>query len=203
MRTAVIVLKLAGPVPVMHADYIGVDRGTLALLKQNLPCTLAIGDFDSVNLEEMVQIENHAAEVIKLNPVKNDTDSEAALNEALKRGYDQIYLIGALGGRADHALINLRLVYQHPGKVILLDEQNRIEAYSAGVYAIKKENYAFIGFFTETEAEISLQDFKYPLTKQILTPQDLYTVSNELIEDTGTVTVHQGVVIVIQSKDQR
>jgi thiamine pyrophosphokinase len=48
------------------------------------------------------------------------------------------YLIGAMGGRADHALINLRLVYQHPGKVILLDDQNRIEAYSAGVYADKK-----------------------------------------------------------------
>lgn len=202
MSTVIIALKLAKNIPNMDADYIGVDKGTLCLLQQNLPVTLAIGDFDSVNTEEMKQIEAAVKEVIHLPCIKNDTDSEAAIKAAIQRGYNLIYLIGALGGRADHEYVNLRLAYQHPLQIILLDEQNRIEAYTPGTYQIKKEKYAYIGFFTEDEAEISLENFKYNLSWRKLKRQDLYTVSNEVIGEEGTLTVHHGTVLVIQSKDE-
>ena len=202
MSAVIVALKLAKQMPKIKADYIGVDKGTLALLQQHLPVTLAIGDFDSVNEEEMQQIETSVTEVIHLPCVKDDTDSEAAIQEALRRGYDEIYLVGALGGRADHAYVNLRLAYQHQQKIILWDEQNRMEAFTEGTYQIKKENYTYIGFFTEEEAEISLENFKYDLTHRRLTKQDLYTVSNEVNGEEGTLTVHHGTVLVIQSKDE-
>lgn len=202
MSAVIVALKLAKNIPNMDVDYIGVDKGTLSLLKQNLPVTLAIGDFDSVNTEEMKQIETAVKEVIHLPCIKNDTDSEAAIKEAIQRGYNLIYLVGALGGRADHEYVNLRLAYQHPLHVILLDGQNRIEAYTQGTYQIEKENYAYISFFTEDEAEISLENFKYKLSWRKLKRQDLYTVSNEVIGEEGTLTVHHGTVLVIQSKDE-
>lgn len=202
MPSVIIALKLAVEIPQGAYDYIGVDKGTLQLIEQNLPVKLSIGDFDSVNANEMECIKEHAEELKVLNPIKDDTDSEAALKEALRRGYDRIILIGALGGRADHTLINLRLAFQHPGRVILQDEQNRIEAYAEGDYCIKKESYSYIGFFSEEPAEISLENFKYPLTHRILTNQDLYTVSNELCGDSGVLHVHHGTVLVIQSKDE-
>lgn len=201
MSAAVIALKLAGQLPQIDADYIGVDKGTLALIEQGLPVALAIGDFDSVTEQELRLIEEKAAEVIRLKPEKDDTDSEAALRQAMQRGYTTIYLCGRMGGRADHTLINFRLAYQNPGRVILWDEQNSIEAYNAGTYSIKKETYSYIGFFTNDEAEISIDGFKYSLTDRVLTKDDLYTVSNEWVRDTGTLTVRQGTVLVIRSKD--
>jgi len=203
MPTAIIALKLTEKIPPLEGDFIGVDRGTLALINQHFPIKLAIGDFDSVDAGELKCIEKNAQETIHLNPIKDDTDSEAALNEALRRGYDRIILLGAMGARADHALINLRLVYQHPSSVILLDDQNRIQSFGAGVYQIKKENYTYISFFTDEEAEISLENFKYPLTHCRIGHRDLFTVSNEITGEQGTLTVHHGVVLMIQAKDKR
>ena len=202
MSAVIVALKLADKIPAGAYDYIGVDKGTLALITQGLPVKLAIGDFDSVTEEEMKTIQAYAKEVIALNPIKDDTDSEAALKEALKRGYDEVIFLGATGGRADHAFINMRLAEQHPGRVILLDEQNRMQAYSEGSYRIKKENYAYIGFFTEDTAEISLENFKYPLEHRTISNKDLYNVSNEITGDAGILHVHQGTVLVIQSKDE-
>jgi thiamine pyrophosphokinase len=203
MPSAVIVLKLAKSIPAGNQDYIGVDKGTLLLMAKGLPCRLAIGDFDSVTEEELIKIKAYAQEVVQLNPVKDDTDSEAALREAKKRGYTKIIFAGALGGRSDHALINLRLAEQNPGLVILQDAQNRIEAFCKGSYEIKKENNAYFSFFTEDTAEISLEGFKYPLQHRMITNKDLYTVSNELLVDKGTLTVHQGIVLMIAANDER
>lgn len=203
MPTAVIALKLTAGIPACHADYIGVDSGTLALIKQGIPVKLAIGDFDSVDAQEMKLIEDHSEEIIRLNPIKNDTDSEAAMHAAFERGYDHIIFLGALGGRADHAIVNLRLAYQHPLAISLLDDDNLITAFAEGTYVIKKENYTYISFFTEDEAEISLQNFKYSLDHCVINSRDLYTVSNELTEDTGILSVHRGIVLMVQAKDHK
>ncbi|NLH63710.1 MAG: thiamine diphosphokinase [Erysipelotrichaceae bacterium] len=202
MPTAVIALKLTDAVPQIEGDYIGVDKGTVALLAHGIKAKLAIGDFDSVDEREMQQIRENIPEVISLNPIKDDTDSEAAFNEAVRRGYDRIIFLGALGGRADHTLINLRLAYQHPGLVTLIDEQNTAEAFIPGTYEIKKEDHAYISFFTEDDAEISLEGFKYPLSHCHLTEKDLFTVSNELNQAVGHFTIHHGTVLMIQSKDK-
>ena len=51
-------------------------------------------------------------------------------------------------------------------------------------------------------SSISLENLKYDLTHRRLTKQDLYTVSNEVNGEEGTLTVHHGTVLVIQSKDE-
>ena len=40
----------------------------------------------------------------------DETDTELALRAALERGAEEIYLLGALGGRLDHSLANLLLL---------------------------------------------------------------------------------------------
>ena len=42
----------------MEADYIGIDRGALQCVRQNIKMVMALGDFDSVSEEEFALIQN-------------------------------------------------------------------------------------------------------------------------------------------------
>ena len=201
METSVaIILKRCESIPTAE-KYIGVDKGALTLARNGKRMLLAIGDFDSVEESDLAYIKEYSDTLIQLNPIKDDTDSEAAVIYAIQKGYQKIHLYGGLGGRLDHAMINLRLVSRFPETVYLHDQNNFIYSLAEGVHSIEKCDYTYISFFTEDEATISLEGFKYPLDKQQLTNKDTYTTSNEILEDSGIVTVHAGKVTVIQSKD--
>ena len=201
METSVaIILKRCESIPTAE-NYIGVDKGALTLARNGKRMLLAIGDFDSVEESDLAYIKEYSDTLIQLNPIKDDTDSEAAVMYAIQKGYQKIYLYGGLGGRLDHAMINLRLVSRFPETVYLHDQNNFIYSLAEGVHSIDKRDYTYISFFTEDEATISLEGLKYPLDKQQLTNKDTYTTSNEILEDRGIVTVHAGKVTVIQSKD--
>jgi thiamine diphosphokinase len=201
METSVaIILKRCESIPTAE-NYIGVDKGTLTLARNGKRMLLAIGDFDSVEESDLAYIKEYSDTLLQLNPIKDDTDSEAAVMYAIEKGYQKIHLYGGLGGRLDHAMINLRLVSRFPETVYLHDQNNFIYSLAEGVHSIDKRDYTYISFFTEDKATISLEGFKYPLDKQQLTNKDTYTTSNEILEDRGIVTVHAGKVTVIQSKD--
>ena len=201
METSVaIILKRCESIPTAE-NYIGVDKGALTLARNGKRMLVAIGDFDSVEESDLAYIKEYSDTLIQLNPIKDDTDSEAAVMYAIEKGYQKIHLYGGLGGRLDHAMINLRLVSRFPETVYLHDQNNFIFSLGEGVHSIDKRNYTYISFFTENEATISLEGLKYPLDKQQLTNKDTYTTSNEILEHRGIVTVHAGQVTVIQSKD--
>ena len=201
METSVaIILKRCESIPTAE-NYIGVDKGALTLARNGKRILLAIGDFDSVEESDLAYIKEYSDTLLQLNPIKDDTDSEAAVMYAIEKGYQKIHLYGGLGGRLDHAMINLRLVSRFPETVYLHDQNNFIYSLAEGVHSIDKRDYTYISFFTEDKATISLEGLKYPLDKQQLTNKDTYTTSNEILEDRGIVTVHAGKVTVIQSKD--
>ena len=201
METSVaIILKRCTRIPSAE-NYIGVDKGALTLARNGKRMLLAIGDFDSVEESDLAYIKEYSDTLLQLNPIKDDTNSEAAVMYAIEKGYQKIHLYGGLGGRLDHAMINLRLVSRFPETVYLHDQNNFIYSLAEGVHSIDKHEYTYISFFTEDEAIISLEGLKYPLDKQQLTNKDTYTTSNEILEDRGIVTVHAGKVTVIQSKD--
>ncbi len=81
---------------------IAVDSGLNNLIKSNIKPNVVIGDFDSLGY---VPID---CEVIKLPVKKDDTDTHFAVNYAIKNGYYDIIVTGALGGRLDHTLANLQ-----------------------------------------------------------------------------------------------
>ncbi len=201
MQYVVIVLNDKIDVPKVDADYVGVESGALKLLKENLPIKFAIGDFDSIQKEDADLIKDYADDFIELPNEKDCTDSEAAIRECIKRGYEKIFILGGLGNRVDHEIVNLRLIMEYPQDIILHNETNRILSLSEGEYQIEKDDYPYISFFAKDEAIISLDGFKYPLQQKTITKDDLYTVSNEILNENGKILIEKGIVLVIQSKD--
>ena len=55
-------------------------------------------------------IDKHCYKLIKLDPVKDISDSEAAVNLAKELGYEEIIILGGLGNRMDHSYVNLKLM---------------------------------------------------------------------------------------------
>ena len=81
------------------------DSGYAYAATLGLRADAVLGDFDSYTLENVHE------ENITVFPTRKDyTDSEIAVMYALERGYEDITLIGALGGRIDHALGNVHLL---------------------------------------------------------------------------------------------
>lgn len=86
-------------------------RGFHCSLRCGLPATperldlrpdLIVGDFDSAPRPKAEH------ETIVLPHVKDDTDTQYAARWLLEHGYDEITLLGALGGaRLEHTLANL------------------------------------------------------------------------------------------------
>ena len=198
---AVIALKLCDGLPDIEADYIGADAGALWLARRGIRMKLAIGDFDSVSESDMTLIGDMSEQVIRLNPIKNDSDSESALRHAAEMGYEKIWLACSMSGRMDHTYVNFRLAMMFPGQAVLYDRQNRIMAYGPGRHVIARDGYAYFSVFASEKACISLAGMKYPLDHTVIGPDDIYTLSNEIEREEGILEVHEGLVLVMQCRD--
>jgi thiamine pyrophosphokinase len=187
--------------PHLEGDYIGIDRGALLLARHHIPMRFAIGDFDSIDEQGKKLIRAYTDEIIQLDPIKDESDTEAALNEAIERGYDEIVLWGGLGGRFDHALVNLKLAQRH-ACLRLLDAQNEIYTLAKGKHTLVKTEKPYLSLFALEDSEISLHGFNYPLDHAVMTPDTTLGLSNQLTEKKAQIDVHVGKLLVIRSQDK-
>jgi len=181
--------------PLRDDDYIiAVDQAVSNLYKQRVKIDLAVGDFDSLSNQSMLNSLN----VIRLNPVKDITDTNQALIEGMRLNPDEIFMIGGIGGeRIEHFMVHTMFFKQFP-KLVIKDEKSTLFLIGEGVHVLKNHDYnTFIGY---PEAVLSLSGFKYQLDHYRLNPYDPLCISNEVINHEGTVTVHQGHILAIISK---
>lgn len=77
LKTVVLACKLTDDIPNFDCDYIGVDKGALVLSNKGIMMERAAGDFDSIGWKDLKLIDKHCYKLIKLNPVKDLSDSQA------------------------------------------------------------------------------------------------------------------------------
>lgn len=185
---------------------IGVDRGALTLVKQGIRPHLAIGDFDSVTESEFELIKENALEMFELPAEKNETDTEVALNVAIAKQATEVFIYGALGGRIDHSLANIRLLLQFAKKgmsITLVNQKNALTVLSPGQHEIKHPGLPYISFFAleSTVENLTLKHLKYPLQNYTLAQDDIRCISNETIEPLFNVSFSNGYLLMIYSRD--
>ncbi len=158
---------------------------------------LIVGDFDS---SENPHLE---AETIVLPCVKDDTDTVFAVKEAVRRGFDDVLLIGVIGGRLDHTLGNVSiLVYLDSlgKKGMIIDDYSEMEIVS-GEPAFIDDSFPFFSLLniTGTAKGITVENAKYPLNGAEITCEYQYGVSNEVLpKQTAKVTVAEGKLLLIR-----
>ena len=205
MKKVALVATLANNLDLSDYDiFYGVDKGAYYLASNRINMKYAIGDFDSVTNEQLVMIKEYSENIVTLNPIKDETDLEEALKLALKEGYTNIDIFGALGGRIDHIYANIILLsrYANKAKIALIDENNYITCLNEPIdYVLYKDKYQYISLFTPSKAIVILKGFKYSSNELHLTNTDIIGISNEIINNKAIISLVEGMAILIKSND--
>jgi thiamine pyrophosphokinase len=187
--------------------WIGADRGAYLLGQHDLPLDYAVGDFDSMTEKEKSQVKSSAVQFEEYFSEKDETDLELALNKAFSLQPKKMILFGVTGGRLDHELINIQLLYlivQKGIKGVIIDRQNKIELVLPGKYDVTNDVvYPVISFipFTAEVENLTLTDFYYPLKDHHVSWGSSLCISNKLISKKGTFSFTKGIVLLIKSKE--
>ena len=97
-------------------------------------------------------------------------------------------------------IANLSLLIHRNLPLILMEAKNRIRVLHQGLYKIKKE-YTYLSFIPLKESIISEQGVAYPLERKKLFKEDIYAISNEIVDEYALITIHEGSVLMIEAKD--
>ena len=177
---------------------IGVDKGALFCVLNNIKMDAAIGDFDSIT-DDQLKLVMDSTNCIKLNPIKDNTDTMEAIQ--LASNYDEILLLGGItGNRIEHFYANLLLLKKYP-KLIIKDNNSIIFTANKSL-TLDKTIYKFISIFSLSDNTIiSLNGFKYNLNKYKMLEDDSLGISNEIIDNYGNIDIISGRILIILSKN--
>lgn len=187
--------------------WIGADRGAYVLIEQGIKLDYAVGDFDSIEDFEDKEIQANAMHYLKYPIEKDQTDLEIALLKAFKLKPEKILLFGVTGGRLDHELINIQLLYtivKQGIKGIIVDRQNMLELTTPNKYDVyKDDHYPNISFvpYTKQVKGLSLEGFYYPLENETIQLGSTLCISNKLLSNKGTFFYEEGILLLIKSRD--
>lgn len=132
---------------------------------------------------------------------------DAGLKQAEALGCEEIAVLGATGGRADHMMGNVQLLFQCLQKGVfayLADPQNKIYLLDGEREYQKGQVWGkYISFLPLTERVygITLEGFKYPLKDRDIEIGTSLCISNELSKERGRITFRDGVLICVEAHD--
>ncbi|MUK89478.1 thiamine diphosphokinase [Ornithinibacillus sp. L9] len=189
-------------------DYwIGADRGAYTLLENNINIDFAIGDFDSITMDEKEKIRRAASNFKEFTAEKDETDIELALLQAYELKPTKIMLFAVTGGRLDHTLANIQLLMSIKNRkidAVIIDQQNQVELTLPGKYVVEKDDeYPNISFLpiTDRVKGLTLTGFYYPLTDETIFFGSTRCISNKLLLNNGTFSYSEGILLFIKSRD--
>jgi len=173
---------------------IAADRGLEAFDAAGIAPDILLGDMDSVSEKTLAHMRG-IAEIDRLPCVKDDTDGVHALDVAIARGARHITLLGALGGRMDHALANLMLLvraHRQGAKAQILDEYVRIERVDSVtlIHGARGDTASLLPL--GRVKGVTLQGFFYPLDHHDMDIDYPLGVSNVITADEAAVSVEEG-----------
>ncbi len=175
------------------------DSGYDKAVKADIKPDLILGDFDSVknNLPE-------DCEIIRASTHKDDTDTMLAVKTALMRGYADITLAAATGGRSDHFLANiatLLYIQEHGANGRITGDETDAFILSNSTADIIPDKSRYLSIFAVTDtATVSIKNAEYPLSKYKLSRSYPIGVSNEFCDIPCRVEAEQGIILVMTVK---
>ena len=162
-----------------------------------------IGDMDSIDDDTMRYFDKRKTTILTYPGNKDETDTQLALEYALKLKPDEIFIFGALGGRIDHSLANITLLIMGVKQgvdVKIIDEICELFIVNQqGVVKGKAGDTVSLLPLSSEVAGITLEGFEYPLSDGVMEIGVPYGISNRLIDKKGIITVKSGYLLVIRN----
>jgi thiamine pyrophosphokinase len=185
---------------------IGADGGATAARQYGYIPTLIVGDFDSLH-EPLQDFLDQGSQFIRAKVEKDETDTELAIQNALKLGASHITLLGALGGeRIEHEMANIFLLADFlPVPIRIIDGPSccwLIQGPGSTTIQGQKGDLLSLLPLTMDARGIRTQHLYYPLQGETLHFGKPRGISNVLTEEQAEVSLEQGLLLVIHTEVQ-
>lgn len=185
---------------------IAADGGARHAAVLGLRIDAWVGDGDSADPSLLDALRREGVEVRPVGAEKDESDTELALHEAIRRGATDITILGALGGpRVDHGLANIWLLALPAieGRVAcLLAPATRLRLLSGpGTLSLDGRPGAPVTLlaFDGPAIGITTTGLRYPLDDEDLIGGPSRGLSNERLDATATVALRSGRLLVVES----
>ena len=182
-----------------RVDYrVAADGGANQLYDQNLVPDAVVGDFDSLLPEIRKELPSSNLFHIK---EQNTNDADKAVRHCLKRGFSEIHILGAEGGRNDQFLSNLEILFKYSlqAHLILWTQLERMEF----ILDFWEENLpigttlSLLPLFGGAQCVVT-KGLAYSLKNNDLAPGELPSgVSNSVVANPVSVTLQKGQLLLI------
>ncbi len=188
---------------------IAADSGYLTARHFSVKPHMLLGDLDSLDRSAVSDTELSELEKIIVPSIKDDTDTQLAVDTAISRGAEKIVIIGGLSGRLDHTLSSvfiLEYIAERGIECIMTDGRNRVHILCADgepkrLSVNRGYKYLSLVALTDKCEGVSVSGVYYPLMSVELTRKYSYAVSNEITSEFAEISLERGVMLVIESRD--
>ena len=181
------------------------DGGASHLGKLGILPDILVGDFDSIGERDFDSLLDAGVEVIRFPAEKDATDTQLAVQLAMDRGCDAVILLGATGTRLDHTMANvflLKMLLEAGIKGIIADEHNEIQMINKSISLIREKDVKISLVPVDGKVTgVTTEGLYYPLNDATLEFGTTRGISNEFAEDTASVVIKDGLLLVIKSRD--
>lgn len=182
------------------AFIICADSGYDKAIDAGIIPDLILGDFDSINNTLPDNIE-----ILRSPTHKDDTDTMLAVRTALERGYNNIVLAGACGGRTDHTIANiatLLFIREHGANAFIKGDNTDIYILEDEKITLSSDMSRYLSVFAISDkATVSIKGADYPLDNYVMERSFPIGVSNEFTEHSDcTVEIRSGIAVVMTVK---
>lgn len=172
---------------------IAADGGWRTLAARGITPGLVVGDFDSSECPDGVEVIRHPVE-------KDDTDTALAIREGMVRGYEVFVLHGCTGGRSDHTFGAVQTLYHlaKEGMYGYLVGEDFISTVLVD-RALRFSPRGTVSVFSLTDVSegVCIRGLKYTLENARLTNHVPLGVSNEGNGGEAEICVRRGALLVM------
>ena len=184
--------------------FIFCDGGLSHAESLGIKPNLIVGDFDSCDSDVLSKYEEQC-EIIKLPREKDDTDTLYAVKLAVERGYSDFLILGAMGGRFDHALGNISILLylnELEKTALLVDDYSSMQIVGNKPLLIEDTcSYFSVLTVAGDVSGVTIKNAKYPLENASLSADFQLGISNEVLPGkVAEVSVEHGRVLVVTVK---
>jgi thiamine pyrophosphokinase len=180
---------------------IAADGGSLHCKTLGITPTVVIGDFDSLDANDIDTYRQMGVETVQFPTHKDETDLELALTYAVNHAVTHVFILGALGNRWDMTLANILLavhikfselsirLLDGPDELAILRGEGHLDINDrAG------DTLSLIPVGGDA-CGIKTHGLVYPLNDEILYFGSSRGVSNVIISDQVQVILKQGILL--------
>jgi thiamine pyrophosphokinase len=184
---------------------IGCDKGSLWLINHGIIPDYSIGDFDSVNSQELKIIKGSSKATCIYPKEKDKTDLELSIDYAISLHPKKVIIVGATGTRLDHSFVAVQLLEKcitHKIFAVMKNSKNECMICNSSLIIDKNIQYKYFSILPVSKTvSISLSGCKYPLNRKRIIRGSSYGISNEIVGESAYISVHNGKTLIIRSND--